>query len=202
MSNNPPVRPLRLPPPKFDEVKIPKTRQPARNWFRVHQNQCQALFFSLNAGHRFSHAACPFKILYVGVDVDTCLFERFGDTIYNAKHSVAKSLWNYHSVSKLTIPELKVCDLTNASTLSSLSVDLTSLMHPDLSISQAWGLAIQSHPAEFDGVKYKSRFNGKSCLALFDRKNLGKRIPERCLGELTQEASAADWLAKHDISLY
>src|SRR5260370_1276887 len=49
MSNNPAVRALRLPPANFDGIKIPRTRQPAREWVRVHQARhparCQAIKF-------------------------------------------------------------------------------------------------------------------------------------------------------------
>lgn len=202
MPNNPPIRPLRLPDAHFDLIKIPRTRQPARNWFRVHPLRLKALVFSLNPGHRFSHANCPCEFLYLGSDIDTCLFERFGDTAYNGKKVIPLSLWKNHSLSRLQVPELKVCDLTHAPTLSALAVDLSSLMHPDLSLSHAWGLAIQKHPANFDAIKFKSRFNGQSCLALFGRNGIESRIREIALGELSDNSAAVDWLARHQISLF
>jgi hypothetical protein len=202
MPNNLPVRPLRLPDPVFDQIKVPRTRQPARDWFRVHPIQFKALFFSLNPGHRFSHAGCPYQFLYMGADIDTCLFERFGDTAYDGKKIIPRSLWRNHGLSKLRMPELKVCDLTHAGTLSALQVDLSSLMHPDLTVSQVWGLAIQKHPADFEAIKFKSRFNGQSCLALFNRNGIEGKILETALGDLSQNSAAVDWLDKHQISLY
>jgi hypothetical protein len=50
-----------------------------RNWFRVHPTLHSPRHFSLNPAHRFSHKDCPYPILYLGVNIDTCLFERFGD---------------------------------------------------------------------------------------------------------------------------
>ena len=202
MSSNPPVRPLRLPDPHFDQVKIPRARQPARNWFRVHPTQIKGLVFSLNRGHRFSHANCAYELSYVGSDIDTCLFERFVDTAYDGRGTIPQSLWKNHDLSKLWVPELKVCDLTQAATLSALQVDLSSLMHPDLSVSQAWGLAIQQHPANFEAIKFKSRFNGQSCLALFNRNGIEGKILETAVGNLSGNSAAVDWLGKHQISLF
>lgn len=51
-----------------------------------------------------------------------------------------------------------------------------SLLATDLSIPQAWGLAVQQHPAAFDALKYSSRFIDQSCLALFDRGGMAARL--------------------------
>jgi hypothetical protein len=37
-----------------------------------------ARHFSINAAHRFSHLDCHCAVLYLGPNLDTCLFERFG----------------------------------------------------------------------------------------------------------------------------
>src|SRR5436190_495130 len=153
------TRPLRRPPRDFDQFKLPRTRQPARKWFRVHQSNFPAIFWSVNTAHRFSHARCSYPLLYLAMDIDTCLFERFGDKTYEDEKAVAQSIWNLHSVSEIQVPELHVCDLTKAKTLSAARVDLTALMHHELAIPQEWGLAIQRHPASFQGIKFKSRFN-------------------------------------------
>jgi hypothetical protein len=202
MSNDPKARPLRLPPAGFSQIRLPPTRQPARIWFRVHQSQCQAAFFSLNPSHRFSHPGCPRKFLYLAVDADTCLFERFGDQAYDQQKSVAQSLWQAHRLASIQVPEVHVCDLTSAKTLSLLSVDLGALMHNDVSIPQAWGLAIQQHPANFQAIKFKSRFNGKACLALFQRDGIEDQLRETSLGALSKNDEAVNWLHKHQVSLY
>src|SRR5437867_2096547 len=129
MSSDPAERVLRLPPGNLAEKKIPRSRQPARNWFRVHQTRHAAAHFSLSAAHRFSHPDCPHAVLYLAVDVHTCLFERFGDLAYGNQKAIPQSLWNAHSVSMVKVPEVHVCDLTHARTLSALMVDLGALMH-------------------------------------------------------------------------
>jgi len=202
MSNDPPARNLRLPPAGFNGVKIPRTRQPARNWFRVHLSQSPAICFSLNTSHRFSHKECPYPFLYLAADIDTCLFERFGDKAYDQQKAIAQSLWQAHSVSAIRVPAAYVCDLTRATTLSALMVDLSALMHNDVATPQQWGLAIQRHPANYQAIKFKSRFNGKACLALFQRDGMETRLQETPLGALSNDDQAVDWLDKHKVSLY
>jgi hypothetical protein len=202
MPNSPKGRPLRLPGPGFELTRIPRTRQPLRRWFRVHQTVYSPRYFSLNAGHRFSHENSPYPVLYLGVDVDTCLFERFGDEIYDSELALPQSLWSAHSLATVKIPEIVVCDLTRPQTLSALKVDLTALVNENLEIPQAWGLAIQKHPAKFQGIKYKSRFNDKACLAVFRRDDIAGQISGSVAGALSTQDEAVDWLARHRVKLY
>ena len=202
MSNSPAVRSLRLPPANFDTLKVPRTRQPTRNWFKVHRACFSARYFSLNTTHRFSHGDCPYPLLYLAVDVDTCLFERFGDEAYDRQKSLANSLWDTCVVSTIQVPETHVWDLTKPQTLSALMVDLTALTNEQLAIPHQWGLAIQRHPANFQGIKFKSRFNDRACLALFGRDGIEKFQSETRLGPLSTHDAAAVWLDKHKVRLY
>jgi hypothetical protein len=115
---------------------------------------------------------------------------------------LAFSIWQAHSITGIRIPAIHICDLTNPKTLSALRVDLSTLMHYDLKIPQQWGLAIQRHPANFQGIKFKSRFNGKICLALFDRDNIKKKLKEASNESLLDSESAAGRLHKYKVSLY
>ena len=74
-------------------------------------------------------------------------------------------------------------------------------MNDDISIPQEWGLAIQQHPAQVPAIKFKSRFTGNACLALFERGSLPAQLKERPLSTINQFAPALDWLAKHRVSL-
>jgi RES domain len=202
MSANPGTRLVRLPPADFARISIPRTRQPLRSWFRVHPSKSKGICFSLDPTHRFSHPASSFDFLYLGLDIETCLFERFGDTAYDNQRTIAGSLWSTHSLSLIQVGEIFVCDLTNAKTLSALTADLSALMHPDLRTPQAWGLVIQRHPARFQAIKYRSRFNARACVALFKRDGIDTRLRETCLGTLSKNDTATDWLDKHNISVF
>jgi hypothetical protein len=82
-----------------------------------------------------------------------------------------------------------------------MMADLSALMHQDLTCPQAWGLAIQKHPANFQAIRFKSRFNGKPCLGIFQR-DTRLTLGETLLGTLSNLDEAVDWLDKHKVSLY
>jgi hypothetical protein len=159
-ANNPAQRPVRRPPSDLAALELPQTRQIARTWFRVHPAIYPAIRFSLLARHRFSHPDCPNKLLYLAMDAETCFWECFGDDMFDNGRVLAKTHWDDSSISKVMVPPLHLCDLSNTSTRSAITVDLTALMSADLAIPQEWGLAIQKHPARVRAIKFKSRFTG------------------------------------------
>lgn len=201
MSNNPGSRPSYLPGRDFDQLAVPITRQPRRNWFRVHRSGISAIQFGIRAHHRFSHASSPFPLLYVGASLSVCLWEYFGDEIFGGRHVISAARWNSCSVSRITVPALKVCAVSLEATRNVLGVDKASLLAADISIPQQWGLAVQRHPATFEGIKYSSRFVNQPCLALFDRGRLAARLQETLLGELQDIDAAVEWLDEREAAL-
>ena len=201
MASNPPPRLIRLPPADVATQQLPRTRQIARAWFRVHARASNAIFFNLKPTHRYSHPNCPCAILYVAMDAETCLWEVFGDAVFDQGRVVPKTLWDDVVVSAIDVPPLHLCDLSRTSTRSALSVDLTALMNEDLTIPQKWGLAIQMHPLQVPAIKFKSRFTGRACLAIFDRGGIRNRLRETTLGPLNQFHPALNWLTAHDVTL-
>lgn len=199
MSSNPALRPLRLPSADLGHTALPRTRIPARSWFRVHRSKRDPIHFTIDAAHRFSHLDCTAPLLYMGADIETCLWERFGDTMFDGEHHLPASLWLASSVSEIHLPEIHVCDLTSTATRNRLHVDLSALTSFDLSIPQAWGLAIQQHPARFDGIRYRSRFCNRPCLALFN--HAGRELTSTLLGALEANADAAKWLESYEVIL-
>jgi hypothetical protein len=197
----PPNRTLRLPPTDLSARTLLRTRQTARPWFRVHQSAHHAINFSLNPTHRFSHPSCACKILYVAIDPQTCFWECFGDRLYDGGHSLPKTVWDDASLSTIDVPPLEVCDLASAATRGALVVDLTALMNDDLAIPQAWGLAIQNHPSQVPAIKFKSRFTGSACLAIFERVTVSAQLTESLVAPLNQCPAALDWLAKTKVAL-
>ena len=99
--------------------------------------------------------------------------EVFGDTMMDHGMAISLSNWSSTTCSRLKITA-NVCDLTEKKTRLSCGIDLPSLMYPDLSIPKRWASAIASHPAQFEGILYPSRFTGNTCIALF-----GRRTPQR-----------------------
>ncbi len=79
-------------------------------------------------------------------------------------------------------PPLHLCDLSSVNTRGALAMDLTALMNNDLAGPQAWGPAIQNHPARVTAIKFMSRFTGTACVALFDRGSLPTQLKELSAG--------------------
>jgi hypothetical protein len=104
-------------------------------------------------------------------------------------------------LSRIDVPPLRVCDLSKTTTRSALTVDLAALMTHDLSVPQEWGLAIQTHPSQVPAVKFKSRFTGNACLAIFDRGGIRRQLRETPLGPLSLVDQALIWLTKRRVTL-
>ncbi len=190
-----------LPSADFGEKKIPITRQLKRHWFRIHPTGTPALHFRNLPHHRFSHPDGLFPLLYLGATLQTCLWEVFGDDVFLGKRAISSARWNGYDISQILVPAVTACATTLERTRDAMSVDKASLMAPDLSIPQAWSLAIQRHPLGFEGIKYSSRFLDQSCLALFERGDLPSRLQVAPLGALNDLDSAVDWLEEREAAL-
>jgi hypothetical protein len=194
-------RPLRRPLPGFAGSDLPVTPYPARDLWRLHEKGREAIYFSLNPEHRFSHADCPCKVLYLGEGVTTCIWERFGDDVLNPGSPVSLGLWASRSLSRVAVPDLKLCDLTDETTAGRAKVDLSALTFTDLAVPQEWGLRIQQHPLAYDGLRYLSRFDKKPCIALFERPGIAARLRETLLGDLADSPEGDAFLTQHEIAL-
>jgi len=94
-----------------------------------------------------------------------------------------------------TKAELRLSDLTD------LKVDLSALKQPDLTIPQAWGLAIVNHPEKVDGFHFPSRFTGKRCNVLLDRKRFSSALKTKPISPLTDLQEAGNFLETNEIAL-
>jgi len=202
MASNPkPTRPQLKPRKDFDQGVIPVTRQPQRVWFRAHKLGSPAVLFGNFPHHRFSHPSCPFPLLYVGATLQTCLWEYFGDDVFHGKRAISAGKWRGCCISQIVVPELKVCAVNLERIRDAMSVDKASLLAADLTIPQAWGLAVQGHPACFEAIKYSSRFLDQPCLALFGRARLQSKLRVKGLGALHGLDAAVDWLDERKAAL-
>jgi hypothetical protein len=59
-----------------------------------------------------------------------------------------------------------------------------------------------NNPAQFQALKFPSRFNGKPCLALFNRDSIDTRLSEIGDQPLPESDDAVDWLHKHKVILF
>ncbi len=133
--------------------------------------------------------------------MSVCLWEYFGDDVLGGRHVISSHKWDGCSLSRINIPQVKACAVSLEATRNAIGVDKGSLLAADLRVPQAWGLAVQQHPAGFEAIKYSSRFIDPPCVALFDRGGLGTRLQETLLGELNALDDAVGWLAEHNVAL-
>ena len=203
MSSNPAAgrRAPYLPGPDFSTLRTPVSRQPKRDWFRVHRSGVPAIDFGIRPHHRFSHPDSSFSLLYVGMSISTCLWEYFGDDVFRGKQVISKRKWDRCSLSKIKVPPLQVCSMDEPKTREAMRVDAASLLAPELSIPQAWALAIQGHPSDFEAIKYLSRFSGEPCLALLGRPRIKAQVEETPLGSLNDLDEAVQWLTERGAAL-
>ena len=194
-------RPLRLPAADLDLRPIPRRRQAGRKWFRVERVDSASLNFGLAPHHRFSPPDSPYPVLYLGSDPATCLWERFGDVMFDGNHTIPRNQWAAFILTEIRVGELSVCDLADARVRAAMMVDVAALTSNDFAVTHAWGLAIQRHPAGFQAVKYVSQFIRRPCLALFDRDNAKARLTARRVGNLAESEVTTDWLTRYTVSL-
>ncbi len=185
----------------FNQRAIPVTQQPAGIWFRVHRSGVPGAQFGKFPHHRFSHPNCRLPLCYVGASIQTCLWEYFGDDVFIGQRVISATKWDGCCVSQIFVAELRVCAFSLERTREAMSVDKGSLMAADLGIPQAWGLAVQGHPAGFEAIRYASRFLDQSCLALFDRGGLQAKLQVKPLGALRSLDAAVDWLDERKAAL-
>jgi hypothetical protein len=196
------TRTLRKPRQDFDTSDLPYIILKGLNALRVHDKVHPAIRFRIVAGHRFSHSESPGGLLYLGESLPTCLWECFGDELLDNQKRLSASRWAKSHTSRVhSAASFKLCDLTDEKTRLALGVDLSALMHTDLSIPQAWSLAIQNHPAQVDGLRYLSRLNNEPSLVIFERLGATSKLEETFIGTLAELDEATAFLAQHSICL-
>ena len=197
-----PVRPVHRPRSDFATADLPVVILDGLERWRVHSRDFPAIRFRNVTSHRFSHPNAPEGLLYLGESVETCLWECFGDEWLETQSRLSASRWRNSLLSQVrSTASLRICDLTDDQVRLALGVELGSLMNPELSIPQAWGLAIQTHPSTVDGIRYLSRFNHQPSLVLFDRPGSSIHLSETLIGTLPDVPEADQFLLERKIAL-
>jgi hypothetical protein len=197
-----PARKIRKPGPDFDAADLPIVRLHGLDLLRVHSKDYPAIGFRTVAAHRFSHPDAPGGLLYLGESVETCLLECFGTELLDHQTRLSLARWSHSRLSRVSSKAVfRICDLADEKVRLALGVDLSALMHTDLEVSQAWGLAIQKHPTNVDGLRYLSRFDAKPAVVLFDRPGLVAKLSEAPGGLLPDVPEADSFLLQYSISL-
>ena len=121
-------RPVYVPPPDFAARNIPLLTLQGGGLYRVYATDRPPVHFGRRGGARFTPPGSPFGVLYLGVDVETCVFELFGDEMIKGCSRIRACRWMNARIARITVPDLKCCDLTNPNTLAAAGVDFASLL--------------------------------------------------------------------------
>jgi len=134
--------------------------------------------------------------------VTTCLWEVFGDELLDSNSTLAAAGWKNRRLSRVQSKKtFKLCDLTDEKVRLKLGVDLGTLMQGDLSVTHAWGLALQTHPAAIDGFHFLSRFDQKTNVVIFNRTGQAAKFTETPIGDLPDVAEAETFLIDRKIAM-
>jgi RES domain len=127
--------------------------------FRHHQKIHDPIYFGKKGDYRFDDPECPaagcFGVLYAGADPECCLLESCGST--TGVPAVSGAYLEARAIARLELTEpLRFIDLVSEGGLASIGAD-GRLATGSYTVAQQWSAALNKHPCEPDGIRYRSR---------------------------------------------
>ena len=179
------------PPAHFATLDL-STVSPSRlEVFRLsHERYASPLFFLRGGIYRFDSSTAAWGVCYLGHTLETAFLEVFADAIrtqeidYSDLHAILA--WKVALPSDLNVLKLE------GTTLPKIKATVQSFVSR-YSISQAWGRAFMSHPANLDGVIYQGRRSAGECLALFGDTDPAKGRLHQPLLRPTKLGRVTEW---------
>lgn len=175
----------------FDQRRLPVATSEQVGigpWFRLCRKEFASPFFP-SPGSRLTPISRQFPCVYLAATQVTTVAEVWGDrlaaqresggSIFSIPASLAAK-WAFLKMECLPA-DLRLLDLTQSASLLAAGLDATTLYVPDLSIPQGWAERVARHPAQLDGIAYRSRHTGEKCLVLWDQPS-GTRDVESRIG--------------------
>ncbi len=176
------------PPPAGFPPGVPvagNDRLPSVAWVRL-ANIAYANHFFVSLKSRLTPSSGRFPCVYLAPRPETAVAELWGDrwvlatqrgqSVFVIPADKAAEQWFFTAG---PLFPLRLCDFTDADTLLALRLDAAAIYTADLAIPQAWAEMIANHPNAYDGIIYRSRHTGETCLVLWNRpgaNNLSAKI--------------------------
>jgi RES domain-containing protein len=174
------MREIRQPPSQadFDRIEMPafearKLGFPA--WFRLANTAYPGQFYP-SPRSRLTPISRAYPCVYLAEDTGTAVAELWGDQFYAQRalgpaiFSIARSEAEQIRFLKTeSNPALRLCDLTDGDTRLRVGIDSSTLYCPDLKVPQGWAEVIARHPANLDGILYRSRHTDRPCVVAWNR---------------------------------
>ncbi|MFC4932864.1 RES family NAD+ phosphorylase [Massilia sp. GCM10023247] len=142
---------------------------------RVHQSRYSPLFFNRRSTsptvYRFDAPNDEYGVLYASPEFEACMAE----TLIRERFESGPLILDEAEITSRSVSRLGIVDRTQLSL-----VDLTAALFPiggtsaitstsAYQASNAWSRAFHTHPAEYDGLYFRSRYSNLPSVALFDR---------------------------------
>jgi hypothetical protein len=169
------------PPAEFGKLDLPvHLLEPWEvTLLRSHGNQYDPIHFHRPAigdddnRYRFDAPAQQFGVLYAAESFSVCFIETIlreqpGKTGGGSRVLVGEAAIAARSVATIRLlGVLRLVDFVGH--LAACRADLTVVSAYPYAVPNQWSLAIHSHPGQFDGIYYPTKFSGQPAVALFDR---------------------------------
>lgn len=168
-----------LPPADFAQRTLPliELNLAAIELFRIHRTAYGPLFYNRRSSSptvfRFDAPGDEFGVLYAAPTVSACIFETLIRNLYEngtlplylgESELACRSI---SSIGMLDARALRLADFTQS--LAPLGGNAIVMSIDDYAFPNAWSLAVHHHPANVDGIYFRSRYSSEPCVALFDR---------------------------------
>jgi hypothetical protein len=159
------------PPPAdlSDREPLIHTASTSEAWYRSHTLGYDPVFFGKSRAHRWDAPRGDYGVLYLGADQYCAFMESIGRGVLRTRFVPASQL-RLGQLSKVRfMKELRLVDLVASGGLIRMGAESSLATGSGYRNSQRWSQALRSHPANPDGIFYRSRYDpARSACALFD----------------------------------
>jgi hypothetical protein len=184
------------PPPDLDDRKpLIHNLKAGEIWYRSHQIAHEPVFFGKKKSQRWDAPAGDYGVLYLGADKFCAFMESIGRGVLTTRF-VPKSVLQLRGLSKIRIKRaLRLIDMASSGGLTRLGAEGALTNSADYDNSQRWSEALRGHPANTDGLYYRSRHDpARIACALFDSCAPLVEVTEHCGSWAEQPALLAEIL--------
>ena len=161
-------RPGSVPPPDLAARDLPiEVATAGTSFFRIHRASLDAVHFGTSGDNRFDDPERRYGVCYAarsleGAFAETCLRE-VGARLVPLARLAGRSVTMLRVEGDLRLVELHGPGLARLGATAAVSSGTYD-------VSQPWSRALHGHPANVDGIVYRSNHdNGELCVALFER---------------------------------
>jgi hypothetical protein len=175
--------------------------EPGTILYRIHDRNCDPLFFGKTRRNRFDSPDRRFGVLYAGFDEYCAFIETFGQS--TGIRVVSRKALKESRLAKLRVTQpLTLIDLAASGGLARIGAD-ARLLSGSHALAQRWSAALRRQPQNPAGLRYPARHDvARFACALFELPHSALEVTsdESLLGS-QHVALLADILEKYDIGL-